>query len=202
MQARTYKALTRSNQQSGAVLIVGLVMLLLLTIMGLSAMQGVTMQEHMSGNMRDATMALQSAEVGLRYVEEGLLSNLEELDVGVAYNDCSGNCQIIDARNDSTPVEDMLSGSSHWDAKAIHYGAYKNTAGNIIAPPAGSGMGSTASIPSLMVEYVTYKGDALGTGTGVVDDTGLDMYRASVKARGGSANSEVILQIIYARRFR
>ena len=57
------------HQQSGAALIVGMIMLLVLTIMGLSTMQGVTMQERMSGNMRDSTMAIQSAEVGLRYVK-------------------------------------------------------------------------------------------------------------------------------------
>jgi type IV pilus assembly protein PilX len=190
------------NRQSGAALIVGMFMLLLLTIIGLSAMQGVTMQERMSGNMRDATMALESAEVGLRYIEDGFLNNIEELDVGLAYADCNATCQIIDARNNSTPQHDLLAGSSAWSAEAINYGAYKNTAGNLISPPTGTDMGTTASIPKLMVEYVAYKGDSLGTGTGVVDDTGLDLYRTSVKANGGTSNSEAMLQVIYARRFR
>jgi type IV pilus assembly protein PilX len=191
------------NQQSGAALIVGMIMLLGLTIIGLSAMQGVSMQERMSGNMRDSTMAIQSAEVGLRYVEDSFLAGIEELDKGVAYSACAGACQIVNSSEGETqPVDDMMNGSTDWDAEAMNYGAFSDSNGNAIHAPTGSGMGTKAAIPQLMVEYVVFKRDELSTGTGVVDDTGLDMYRTSAKANGGTTNSEAILQTIYARRFR
>lgn len=55
-----------SSQQRGAVLIVALLMLLLLTIIGISSMRGTTMQERMSGNMRDQSQAFQASETALR----------------------------------------------------------------------------------------------------------------------------------------
>ena len=58
------------HQQQGVVLLVGLVMLLLLTIIGLTSIRGTNLQERMAGNMRDRHMAFQSAEAALRSGEE------------------------------------------------------------------------------------------------------------------------------------
>jgi len=57
------------NHQRGAVLVVGLVMLLLLTLIGMAAIRSSTMQERMAGNMRDHNLAFQSAEAGLSSAE-------------------------------------------------------------------------------------------------------------------------------------
>jgi type IV pilus assembly protein PilX len=54
------------SRQQGAVLIVALLFLVILTILGLTAMQGTTMEERMSGNSRDINVALQAAEAALR----------------------------------------------------------------------------------------------------------------------------------------
>lgn len=59
------------NQQ-GAVLIVGLVLLLLMTIVGLSSISGSNLQELMSGNLRDRNLAFQAAEAGLRIGEDAV----------------------------------------------------------------------------------------------------------------------------------
>jgi len=56
----------KKHEQRGAVLVVGLVMLLLLTLIGMAAIRGSSMQEKMVGNMRDHSLAFQSAEAGLR----------------------------------------------------------------------------------------------------------------------------------------
>lgn len=60
------------STQRGAVLLVGLVMLLMMTIVGLAAMRGSSMQELMAGNMRDHNLAFQAAEAALRAGEEEL----------------------------------------------------------------------------------------------------------------------------------
>ena len=57
------------NNQRGAILIIALIMLLLLTIIGLSSMRGTSLQESMAGNMRDGSLALQAAEAALRQGE-------------------------------------------------------------------------------------------------------------------------------------
>lgn len=59
-----------SYQQRGAVLIVALIMLLLLTLIGMASIRGTSLQENMAGNMRDSNLALQAAEAALRRGEE------------------------------------------------------------------------------------------------------------------------------------
>lgn len=55
--------------QQGAALITALVFLIVLTIIGITAMQTTTMQERMAGNARDREIAFQSAEAMLREAE-------------------------------------------------------------------------------------------------------------------------------------
>ncbi|SMP63952.1 type IV pilus assembly protein PilX [Desulfonatronum zhilinae] len=56
---------TRSNE-SGSALVVGLVILLVLTILGVIAMQTTALEERMAGNLRDRDLAFQATEAALR----------------------------------------------------------------------------------------------------------------------------------------
>lgn len=58
-----------SVRQKGAVLLISLVFLLLLTVIGLSAIQSSTLQERMAGNANDLNTAFQAAEAGIRQAE-------------------------------------------------------------------------------------------------------------------------------------
>ena len=190
-----------AKKQKGVALIVGLVMLLVLTVIGLSAMQGTAMQEKMSGNYRDANMALQAGEAALRYVEEGYLKSLDDMVVGQPYGSCGGTCQIVDSSEGSTlPGTD----AAGWDAQSINFGGLNTATGSSISPPAGSELtvGHYSAIPSFVVEYATFRPDAFDKGAGVEDDTGRAMYRNTIKASGGSNTSEAILESVFARRFR
>lgn len=60
-------------KQQGAVLVVGLIFLVLLTLIGITTMQVSTLQERMAGNARDRELAFQNAEAGLRNGEIYLL---------------------------------------------------------------------------------------------------------------------------------
>jgi len=57
------------HAQQGAVLVVALIMLLLLTVLGISSMRSTSMQERMAGNLRDESHALQAAEAAMRQGE-------------------------------------------------------------------------------------------------------------------------------------
>lgn len=63
--------------QRGAALIVGLIMLLLLTLIGVAGMRDTLLQEKMAANMRDRDVALQAAETALRAAELQLSSGAE-----------------------------------------------------------------------------------------------------------------------------
>ena len=54
------------RRQSGAVLVVALLFLLIITMLGVSSMQSTTGEERMSGNVRDTNNAMQAAEAALR----------------------------------------------------------------------------------------------------------------------------------------
>src|SRR3954468_22751465 len=54
------------GRQNGAVLIVSLLFLVILTILGITAMSGTTLEHRMAGNTRDQAIAMQAAEAALR----------------------------------------------------------------------------------------------------------------------------------------
>jgi Tfp pilus assembly protein PilX len=60
-------------RQSGAALVVGLVLLVVITLVGVGAMQNTTLQEKMAGNLRDSNLAFQASEVALRDCEAVLV---------------------------------------------------------------------------------------------------------------------------------
>lgn len=60
------------RSEQGAALVVALVLLLVITILGLSSMRGTSLQERMSANLRDRGLAFQAAEAALREAEASL----------------------------------------------------------------------------------------------------------------------------------
>jgi type IV pilus assembly protein PilX len=60
------KRVIKTAYQSGAILIISLIMLLLITIIGVTGSQVTGLEEKMAGNMREQNSAFQAAEAGLR----------------------------------------------------------------------------------------------------------------------------------------
>ncbi len=58
-----------ARNQQGAVLAISLLMLLVLTLIGVSGMQGTILQERMASNTRDRNIAFQAAESAMRDAE-------------------------------------------------------------------------------------------------------------------------------------
>ena len=82
---------SRRNQR-GVALIVSLILLVVVTLLGLAGMQNTSLQERMSGNMYDRSVAMQSAEAALRAAEAAISANP---NIGV---DCTANlCDVIPA---------------------------------------------------------------------------------------------------------
>ncbi len=58
-----------NHKQHGAVLVVGLIFLLLMSVVGLTSLQRVTIQERVTGNSVDSQRAFQAAEIALSNAE-------------------------------------------------------------------------------------------------------------------------------------
>lgn len=69
---RPYARKTPLSVQKGSALVVSLIMLLVMSMLGLTAMQSTTLQERMAGNMRDRNLAFQAAEAALRVGQDNL----------------------------------------------------------------------------------------------------------------------------------
>lgn len=79
-------SMRKSPQQRGAALIISLIILLLMTILGVTSMSSSIMEERMSGNNVDRQLAFQAAEAALRNAEAYVLAqNPLALD-----EDCAG----------------------------------------------------------------------------------------------------------------
>jgi len=74
-QRNRNRHLPARHAQQGVALLVALVLLVAVTLMGVSAMQGTIMQERMSGNQRDVEEAFNVAELALRRGEQALLDS-------------------------------------------------------------------------------------------------------------------------------
>jgi type IV pilus assembly protein PilX len=84
--------LNSPRHQSGAVLAVSLIMLLILSLIGVSASQNTGLNERMAGNARDRNLAFQAAESALLAADD-LLQNLNIV-----------SCPVDLAVNDPNPI--------------------------------------------------------------------------------------------------
>lgn len=88
---------TAPRNQRGVALIVSLVLLVLATLIGLAAVRTTNLQEHMSANMYDRSLAFQRAESALRAAEVAIVANagIDELQ-GVDCRPITGvTCPVI-----------------------------------------------------------------------------------------------------------
>lgn len=66
--------LSHLPRQRGMALIAGLIFLVILTVLGVTAMQTTTLEERIAGNTRDRNVAFQAGEVTLRDAERDIMS--------------------------------------------------------------------------------------------------------------------------------
>jgi type IV pilus assembly protein PilX len=171
--------------QKGAVLVVSLIMLLIMTLIGLSSMQSTTLEEKMAGNYRDQNIAFQAAESTLREGEGWIAALTEEPLLSVA--DCSANCDVWDVNT----LLSALSASSYMD---------ETLWGDPLARTATNTIPGVAASPEFFIEFQQYKRDSLNLGQ--QGDMSVRIYYGVVaKGVGGRDSTQAVLQSSYTRRF-
>ena len=180
--------------QRGAALIVGLIMLLLLTLVGVAGMKDTMLQERMVGSTRDREVAQQAAEAALRDAEKTIAAagSPSAVSGAVVVANVGGLNRKIGGQN--------VTEQKYWlsDATWAAYG------GNALTYTGIKRADGTTSVP---VKYVierlpsTYN-PIPNTQNTIPTDTSLDLitdYRITARAEGLSSNSVVILQSVYRR---
>jgi type IV pilus assembly protein PilX len=172
------------RRESGAALIVSLLLLLVLTILGVVMMQTSRMQERMAGNTRDLNMGLQGAESGLRYGEA-------ILQAYAAKPDESSTIPCTVCWNNVLPIAIYDPAQFDWMANAQTYGA-----GTVPAALSGSTQQLNQE-PRYTTEHLAFVKD----NEDPTDPSGRDFYQITSRSTGATGLTNVVLQSTYARRF-
>jgi len=184
------------RRQQGAILIVALMFLVLLTIVGVSTISGTTLEEKMAGNMREQATAFQAAESALRDAEIDLEPNIggtgnrDALLTGTYFaatvSLCSAAFTNGVCRQPGTAGSyqaDIVTASS-WDwtsaTTTVQYGTYTGA----------TQFSGLARQPRYVIEYLPEKDDTSTTPT-------TRYFRISARGWGVNANTSVTLQTVY-----
>jgi type IV pilus assembly protein PilX len=161
-----------SGREHGAVLIVALVFLVIMTVLGVTAMRTTTLQERMAGNVRDSNLAFQSAEAALREGEQFLQQ---------------ATLPPFTGANGLLPMEEDAGQVTFWNAYAW------SGNGRVTASVAG-----VIEAPRYVIEELPAlpaEGDSAKFGA--LPDVGF--YRVTARAAGGTQDAVSILQTTYRR---
>lgn len=174
-------------RQRGAVLVVSLLLLLVMTILGLGASQSTRLQERMAGNQRDQEIALQSAEASLRAAE--LRLSPTNPIVATCRTPGGSACDAYEMRTfvdgDDVPLDLAKQADTWWNSYGRDY-------------QFATALGGVATTPEFAVERIAEVREVLSVGDSNLD-TVRDFYRATARATGMTDTSQVVIQSTYAR---
>lgn len=175
---------TTKQTQQGTVLIVALLMLVVMTILGVSSMSTTSLEEKMAGNFRDRQIAFNAAETALAQAEAYVNDNINSASV---FNGNNG-------------LYDSYDGPTQHDAFDDAWWSGSNSI--VLADT----IDEVSTQPRYTIEYRGDIGADEGTSVnigGYGESSGggeITSFRITVRATGLSDNSVVFLQSYYGKR--
>lgn len=168
--------------QRGSVLVVSLMILVLLTLIGITAMGNTTLEEKMAGNSRDRQLAFQAAESALLANEDWLEPlTVDPIDASAGEGCSSPPCNVLEA--DGTVIASKS--ASWWPINAREYGTAREL-----------DIAGVAHDPYFVIEEQGFVPDSLEP-----NSPGRTMYRVTARGVGSTSQAEVILEETYAKRY-
>ena len=200
------------KRERGAVLIVALVFLVILTMLGVTAMTGTTMELRMATNARDHAIALAAAEAALRDAEYDVMNRayvgkeaqkrspepvLANFGVNTTAGTCSntapyiGLCLPGSAPVDAQPLPIDLTGISLTGAPSVEYGTYTGA-----RPIVGVAQQPRYYIESL---YGLTKPPGWGSISGAGGSVRVSYFRITARGVGSNPNTTVTVSEVMTR---
>jgi len=178
------------RHERGIALITVLLFMMIMTIIGTAAMQSSTLQQWMSGNMRDQDMAFQAAENAARDGEAWLAAQptFPPEQVG----NCAPPCNVVWPLGMAAGVVDSYAqylNATFWE-NPDHTPAANIWVGN---PVQGS-----KTPPRLVIEHVGFIRESMGSRKWSSDPVGGELYRVTTRGTGQTDNSRAVIQTTYA----
>ena len=181
-------------RQSGMSLFPALMFLLVLSVIGVSAMNSTLMQEKMVSNTKDLNLAFQAAEAGLRDAEFDVSKNI---DTGTVFTSTCANGLCTAPSTWPSPSSADISKMIDWSdtSKTRRYGIYT----------ASSALPTVAAQPEYVIERLSpppglpgSPGSSVGLGCGAACvHSGGYAYRLTVVGTGARPETRVVLQSTY-----
>ncbi len=179
----TFTTLDRPScrAQGGVVLVISLLLLLVMTLLGLAAMHMTRMEERMAGNLRDANVAFQGAEAGLRDGENriGLLT---------ARPDTCAAAPCAVWQRDVLPENMRNQNQTWWNTNAQEYGV--SGVHEIV---------QTTAEPRVVTEEAGFIADSLTVGHAPPE--GRNFYKLTARSPGATDTAQAIVESTYTRRY-
>lgn len=138
---------TSANRQRGTVLVVALVLLLVLTLLGVTAMNTTTLEERMAFNSQEINRAFQAAETGLDagFANPGAfsLTDVFEGNTGLMGDYEAGANYAVDfLQATNPPVGSLYSATSfssyHFNIQADAHSRMSDPGGDLLTPQANA----------------------------------------------------------------
>ena len=150
-----------SHHQKGATLVVSLIILLSLTMLGITSMRGTTTEIAMAGNLRESAITFQAAEAGLRSAEATLQAGNEP--AGMLAADADDPNYFLDATWDNATVASIsLAGIANNPRYIVKSLGTWNPDRNVSSlDPGFSGYGLTSSAKTVAYYRATARGFGL-----------------------------------------
>ncbi|MCP5278015.1 MAG: hypothetical protein H6935_06605 [Thiobacillus sp.] len=195
------------GRQRGAALVVGLVIMVVLTVLGITAARMAGLEERMAGNMRDRALALQAAEMALRDAERDLLGVGSRSIVGTEsfWPNCNqdGNAGTADdglCTCGQLQNQGFIADNARCVAGGVGYVNPVWTEANILTGTPSVAYGTftgaqAITMVSAQPRYIIegFRKNIAGTGGDVY------FYRITARAQGANPNTVVWLQEVFKR---
>jgi type IV pilus assembly protein PilX len=188
------------GRQSGMSLFPALMFLLVLAVLGVSALNNTVMQEKMVSNTKDANLAFQAAEAGLRDGEADVEKN-KNFWTSTTFTPACTNGLCVPPSTWPTPSSLDISKAIDWSN-----GGLTRTYGSQTAAPS---LPDVAAPPQYVIERIppppglpATPGSSIGMGCGAScpPPAAGFAYRLTVLATGARAETRVVLQSTYIVR--
>jgi len=177
--------------QRGAALFVSLVFLVILTLLGVAAFQSATLQEKMTGNLRDQSVAFQSAEAALRDGESVVAAALN-IASPADYACTGGLCRptFCDSGGTCTPT---AAGTPQW--QNVSWAPSSTTTVMI-----SSGITGVAQQPRYMIEKMNSFVPDGGSQKVTITSNLVTPFRVTAVGWGSNVLSRSTLQSVYLKQ--
>ena len=134
------------RKQRGAALVVSLIILLIMTVIGVTSMRGSVLEEKMAGNARQAMVASHAAEASLRAGETWIIANVKNPGDLVQFS--NGTLGLYSQRDPLLLPGFDIYDDSAWAGNSVSVGLTG------IIPPGGLKNQLVSQDPAYIVEYI------------------------------------------------